>query len=163
MMKKFVVFLILAMLLTGCTAAETFETLGNVYPDTAMPVQRQVSLTVPEDASAQVIQSENGRLYLCDGYEITLQTLSGGDLNKTLRTLTGFGTDSLTVMETGLTENARYEFVWTAAGEGGDTVGRAVILDDGNYHYCVTVMGPADNASQLQDTWQSLLASFTLI
>lgn len=163
MMKKIVIILALTLLLSGCNAAPTFETLGNVYPGPQTPQPREISLTVPEDAAAQVIQSDSGRLYLCDGYEITLQTLAAGDLNQTLQALTGFGSGALTVMETGLTENARYECVWTSAGEGGDAVGRAVILDDGNYHYCVTVMAPAEDASRLQDTWRSLLASFSLV
>lgn len=160
-MKKLCLLLVFILLLCGCNAAETFETLsGACMQQTA--VRREVLLTIPEDAAAQVIQSESGTLYLCDGYEITLQTMTAGNLNGTLQSLTGFDSDGLTVMETNAADTTRYECVWTAAGEGGDMVGRAVILDDGCYHYCVTVMAASEEAGRLQETWQTLLGSFSL-
>lgn len=161
-MKKLCLLLGCVLFLSGCGAAETFETIGDVYAgqETAQP--RQVLLEIPDEAAAQAIQSEDGTLYLCDGYEITLQIMAAGDLNRTMRSLTGFGSDALTMIETGLTEAARYECVWTAAGEGGDMVGRAVVLDDGAYHYCVTVMAGAEEAGSLRDTWQTLLNTFAL-
>ena len=38
-------------------------------------------------------------------------------------------------------------------------VGNAVILDDGNFHYAVSVMADADQAAKLEDTWQHILDS----
>lgn len=148
------------MLLTGCTAAETFETVDDVYAEGEPAVMRQVSLQLPE--AAEIISSDAGTIYLCDGFEVTVQTMAAGDLNATMRSLTGFDADELTVVETGLTEAARYECVWTAAGEGGDAVGRAVVLDDGCYHYCVTVMASEDDAGALRQTWQALLDTVQL-
>lgn len=148
------------MLLTGCTAAETFETVDDVYAEGEPAVMRQVSLQLPE--AAEIISGDAGTIYLCDGFEVTVQTMAAGDLNATMRSLTGFDADELTVVETGLTEAARYECVWTAAGEGGDAVGRAVVLDDGCYHYCVTVMASEDDAGALRQTWQALLDTVQL-
>ena len=157
-MKKLSVLLLLCLLFTGCAAAETFETVADVYGEQNIPEPRQVMISIPENA--QVVSGEQGMLYLCDGYEITVETLSGGDINETLRQLTGFGSSDLTVMETAQMGQNRYECVWTAAGEGGDMVGRAAVLDDGCYHYCVTVTGAADDAS-LQETFRTILASFS--
>lgn len=161
-MKKICLLLMCVLCLSGCAAVETFETVADVYGEQGMLQPRQVLLEIPEDAAAQAIKSDDGTLYLCDGYEVTLQTMTAGDLNRTMRSLTGFDSDTLTMIETGLTDAARYECVWTAAGEGGDMVGRAVILDDGAYHYCVTVMASAEKAGALRETWQSLLDSFAL-
>lgn len=161
-MKKMALMLAVCLLLAGCSAKETFETVDDAYDLQAAAVQREIVCQLPENAAAQTVQSEYGELYFCDGYEITMQTMQAGDLNKTLRELTGFGADELTVIETGLTEASRYECVWTAAGEGGDMVGRAVILDDGNYHYCMTVMATETDAPRLRDTWKALFDSFTL-
>lgn len=161
-MKKLCVIFLCAVALTGCSSVGTFETLGNVLDQQEVPAQQEVVYQLPEDAAAQTMEAECGEMYFCDGYEITVQTLNAGDLDATLRELTGFGRDQLTVMETGLTAAARYECVWTAAGEGGDQVGRAVILDDGNYHYCMTVMADAASAAQLREEWKSLLDSFIL-
>lgn len=159
-MKRICILLIFALCLCGCQAAQTFETVADVYAPQEPAEPRQMALTVPEDA--RVIGSESGRLYLCDGYEITLETMSAGDLNSTVRSLTGFPSDALTILETATAEIDRYECVWSAAGEGGDVVGRAVVLDDGEYHYCLTVTAPASSAGKLQQTWQLLLDSFSL-
>lgn len=159
-MKKVCCLLIFVLLLSGCRAEPTFETLQDVYAGQNISVPREVLLDLPEDIS--VIQNENGKLYLCDGYDITVETFASGDLHQTIQTLTGFAPDSLTLLQTSVTDAQRYECVWSAAGEGGDMVGRAVVLDDGNYHYCVTVMASSDRAGELSDNWQTLLDSFGL-
>ena len=157
-MKKIVIFLVTAMLLGGCSAPADFETMQDVYGELQLPEKQEVHFVLPEDASTQVMKSTYGQLYFCDGYEITMQTFSSGDLDATLRELTGFSREKLSVIET----NARYECVWTAVGEDGNVVGRAVILDDGNYHYCMTVMADEDDVLQLKDAWQALFESFIL-
>lgn len=159
-MKKVWIVMVLMTLLTGCGAAQTFETVDDVYSPQEAPEPKQVSLTLPEDAAAQTMESDQGTLYFCDGYEIMVETLSGGDINSTLKNLTGFSRDALTVMETSVSDVTRYECVWTAAGEAGDQVGRAVILDDGSYHYCLSVMAHSNDAGSLQESWQELLMSF---
>ena len=161
-MKKLCALMLFAIMLAGCSSVETFETLGNVLDEQETPVMQQMVFSLPEDASVQTMESECGSIYFCDGYDVTVQTMAAGDLDRTLRELTGFGKDDLTLMKTGLTAAVRYEFVWTAAGEGGDQVGRAVILDDGNYHYCISVMADANAAPKLQDEWKALLDSFIL-
>jgi len=160
--KLFGINFMLTVLLAGCSAAPTLETLGDVYSPQEQIVQREVLLSLPSEAAVQVISGERGTLYLCDGYEITRQTLLSGNLSATLRELTGYEKDKLTIIETGLTDATRYECVWTAAGEDGDVVGRAAVLDDGCHHYCLTVMADADDAGQLQKTWQEIFASYGL-
>ena len=117
---------------------------------------------VPEDATVCTMESGEGTMWLCDGFTLTVQTLAGGDLNRSLQQLTGFTEDQLTVMQTKQGDIKRREFVWSAAGEGGDQVGRAVILDDGNNHYAVSVMADAEKAGKLTQTWQKILDSVTL-
>lgn len=157
-MKKVVILLAAVMLLGGCKAAEDFETMQDVCGEQQLPVKQEVSYTLPKDASKQAMQSTYGQLYFCDGYEITMQTMASGNLDATLRELTGFGREKLSVIET----DGRYECVWTAAGEDGNVVGRAVILDDGNFHYCMTVMADEDDVLELKDAWQALFDSFIL-
>ena len=160
-MKKLLFLLVGCLLLVGCSAKEGFEVMGDDYtPEILEP--KQIVCLLPENAVAQTVQSEYGEFYFCDGYEITMQTVPSGDLDRTLREVTGFGRNDLTVMQTGVTAPIRYECVWTAAGEGGDMVGRAAVLDDGNYHYCMTVMASQSDAAKLRDTWKVLFDSFTL-
>ena len=69
----------------------------------------------------------------------------------------------LTVLETRQGDIDRYDFVWTMAGETGDRLGRAAILDDGNYHYCMSVLRDAQNPKMSQIVWSDVFASFTLV
>jgi len=160
-LKKLCILLTVLML-AGCGAEPVFETVGDPWAVTEA-VQKELVIKLPSDAAAPALQSEDGgRLYLCDGYTLTLQTLSGGDLDATMRQLTGFSREQVTCMETREGELLKYSCVWSAAGEGGDHVGRAVILDDGSYHYAVTVMADFVSAGELSDTWQEVLGSVTL-
>ena len=159
-MKKLCFLLAFVAFLAGCRAATTFETVDDVYAPQSQNAPREVALVLPEDV--QTIAGDNGKLYLCDGYEVTVETFSSGDLNGTVQKLTGFAPDALTMLQTVASNVRRYECVWTAAGENGDAVGRAVVLDDGVYHYCVTVMGQADAAGEMAGTWQELLRSVQL-
>lgn len=160
-MKKVGLILMFTLLLTGCGAQETFETLGNVWEQGNDIQAKQVVFAVPEDA-AGTVSADTGTIWFCDGYEITLETCTGGDLGRTVLEITGYSKDALTCMETSVADIRRCECVWTAAGENGDQVCRAVILDDGIYHYVLTVMAPAGEAGSLQESWEELFASVSL-
>ena len=163
MKNGWIVLPLAALLLSGCGAQETFETVSDVQVQSVSATARQVLLTLPEEAAVCVFEdAKAGSLYLCDGYSISLQTLQGGDLDRTLRHVTGYGREQLTLMQTRQGETKRYECVWSAAGEGEDQVGRAVILDDGSYHYVLTAMTGESHAGELAETWQEIFGSFGL-
>lgn len=163
-MKKLGILLLVVLLLTGCAARETFETVSDNIVQSVMGVEREVELKLPSHASAPVINSDDGgKLYLCDGYILTVQTLSAGDLDRTVRSLSGFGAEQVTVVETAAQDAKRYEWVWTAAGEGGDQMGRALVLDDGSRHYCLTAMADAQSAGVLEAEWSGVFGSFRLL
>lgn len=161
-MKKWMIWILLSMLLTGCGAEETFETIADeaVLPVMAQP--RQITVQLPEDAVAPVLESEGEQVYVCEDYEIIIETLSSGDVSGTIRTLTGYAREDLTVMETQWQEISRYEFVWAAAGESGERLGRGVILDDGQYHYCMTLLRDAQGKDS-QIVWEQVFSSFDLV
>ena len=159
-MKKYAVLgLILALALCGCADQTVYEQVGDVYAVIA-PEPAEIVVALPEDAAVLTAGgAENGYLYFCDGYTLTVQTLAGGDLDGTFRDLTGFSEEDLTVVSAA---PDRYECVWTCAGEGGDQVGRMVLLDDGVCHYAVTVMADAADAGDLRQTWDAIMASVSL-
>ena len=161
-MKKLCILLCLLLMLTGCSQ-QTFETVTDLHQDGPLPQAKSICLELPQEAAAPTMESEeSGKLYLCDGYSIAVQTLSSGDLDGTLRQLTGFSRDALTVMERKIGDISRYDCVWTAAGEGQEQTCRCMVLDDGSYHYAVTVMADSVDAGDLQQTWQSILGSVYL-
>ena len=162
-MKKVWCVLALSVLLTGCGANPVWETVTDVADFPAMAQMQQITVKLPTDASVETMDNgQTEKIYLCDGYTVTVQTLSGGDVDKTLRQISGFSKDQLTVMETQTQNGKRYECVWASAGEGEDQVARAVVLDDGSYHYAVTVMAPFSTAGDLASVWQSILSSVSI-
>ncbi|MBQ9149010.1 MAG: hypothetical protein IJX69_05505 [Oscillospiraceae bacterium] len=162
-MRKICWILSLALLLTGCGGVETFETVDCDYDDqTTLAAPKEIQVVLPEETVLPVMESENGKIYLCRDFEVAVQTLNGGDLNGTIESLCGYNAEDLTVMQTKDGGLDRYEFVWAAAGEDGTHVGRAAVLSDGSYHYCLSVMAAAEVAEDYQEIWNGMFESFTL-
>ncbi len=163
-MKKIWILAVLALLLTGCGAQETFETISDVYAVPASAAVYEVQMSLPEEAVLQTMEAGDGsKLYLCDRYTVTVQTLDAGDMDRTLRTVTGFGKEQLRYLKTRKDGFACYNCAWSTAGEEGNAVCRAVILDDGNSHHAVTVMADYTDAADLTARWQHILDSVSLV
>lgn len=153
---------LLLMLLSGCGARETFETLGNACIGGSLPEPKQIHVELPREAAAVANSAQSAVLYLCDGYDVTVQTLSGGDLDATIRSTTGYDRTELTVIELASGKYMRYDIAWSCAGEGQEQICRATILDDGAYHYVLTCMGPQADYRTMGKAWDEILGSFDL-
>lgn len=162
MKKTGILFAALLLLLSGCARAEiTAETVADVWEIPAAAEPQEIHLELPGEALECAMESDTGRLYLGSSYDVMVQTREGGDLSATLRELTGFSEDEITVIQTRTEYPRRWEFAWAAAGERGDRIGRGVIIDDGSYHYCLTALQDAD-AEDCQIVWSEVFHSFTL-
>lgn len=163
MRKLFLIGLALALVLCGCGAKETLETIADDIPvESVLGQMREISVRLPDGAVSPVLKSEAEQLYLSEDYEILVQTCPAGNLNDTIRKLTGFDKEQLTVMETEQDGAKRYDFVWAAAGEDGERLGRAAVLDDGSYHYCLSVLRDAQGKKS-QVVWSEVFSSFGLV
>ena len=163
-MKKICVLMILAVILSGCRAEPTWETVQDIIPEEVAPVAQQLYVPLPDDAAQLTFQEEaSGELYLCDGYTLTKQITESGDLSKTVESICGMNSDHLQIMKTIQNDQDRYDFVWTAAGEDGLQLGRACILDDGAYHYIVSTMASEEDSMRVREEWQDIFACCRLI
>ena len=162
MKKCLVLIMVMGLLTAGCGAEDTFETVADDPAAQVLAQQRQIYVELPGEAASPAVESDSGRLYLCGDYEISVQTLEGGDRDATVRALTGYGQDALTMLETQKEGLPCWEFVWASAGETGDLVGRAMVIDDGSYHYCLTVLAQADTAQQNRAVWDRMFETFRL-
>ena len=158
--KRWLWMMVLAVLLCGCKAEETLETVSDEWMVPAMAQPREISVRLPENTVLPVMEQDGSKLYMGQDYEIMVETLASGDLKDTIRTISGFEKEQLTILETNQADADRYDFVWTTAGERGERLGRAVILDDGNYHYCMTALRDAEESIVV---WQDVFSSFTLV
>jgi len=163
--RKLAIIFVLAIFLTGCKAGKELETVMDspIVPKQAEKMEMLISL--PKNAASTVMSTEEtGTVYFCDDFILTMQTTLSGDLHRTVTETTGFTYDRLPIMETVQGNAKRYDCVWTAAGENGDQVGRCAIIDDGNYHYILTVMADAERSGELtQKLWNDVFTSFQIV
>ena len=160
-MRKIWIIPLVAILLAGCGKEKILETVSDVEDTPVVSAVRRIQLQLPEELSAPALQGgETGTLYLCDDYSVTVQTMEAGDLQRTIRNTTGMDKDDLQIIQTRQGDTKRYQWMWTAAGEQGHRLGRAVILDDGDYHYCMSVLRDAEESLIV---WQDVFQSFSLI
>ena len=161
-MRKFGLLMFVCLLLAGCGEQPVMETVA----DELLPVEeaavRQIRLELPEEAVADVWESGEGEYYRCDGYDLLLQTLPAGDLGATVKSVSGYDMTRLTLITTHPQDLKRYDFVWSAMAQEGELVARSAILDDGNYHYVLTVLAPASDVHRLEEDWEGLFQSFSL-
>lgn len=164
-MKRVWIIILLLVLLTGCSAPAALETVTDVYIEPTLGQMQQVVVELPQDMAVPVMtNSETGSLYIYDDYVVSVSVCAGGDMVKTLTEATGYSPEMLQVVQTQQEHMDRYECVWTSVGEGTNHVGRACVLDDGQYHYVLTVMAPEQKARELQEgTWQTVFRSFRTV
>jgi hypothetical protein len=160
-MKKMLLLVTAMLLLAGCSL-QTFETVDDLNDVPAMAKPATLLLDLPEEAAKPAMEGSSGTLYFCGDYDIMVEIMPSGDLNKTIQTLTGFDADELNLMQTVRCTADCYEGAWSAAGETGDQVGRVLVLDDSNFHYCVSVMAAAEDAGNCADDWNEILDSVAL-
>ncbi len=164
-MKKLLAVLLLAFILAGCGGEPVYETIGDVPIPQDTPEMLEIIVKIPEEAAAMVMTSDDGaKLYMCEDYYITLQTMPAGDMDGVFRELTGYSAENLQVIRSQFQGLDRYRLVWSSVGEGADQVGRACVYSDGNYCYALTAMAPEDKAGELTvGAWKELFDSFRAV
>lgn len=162
-MKKIWLVVPLVLLIAGCSQQVSLETITDVPDTPVISAMQKALIQLPEELSTPVLESEeNGTLYLCDDYALTVHTVQGGDLAKTIFNATGLDKETLQIIQTEQSGVKRYQWIWTTVGESGTQVGRGCVLDDGNYHYVLTALCGEEIAGELQSQWREIFASFRL-
>jgi len=162
-MKRVLALILGILLLTGCSTAETYELVTDEL-DVPVAVQpKEIHFFLAEETVMPVMESDEGKLYLCGEYDVMSQILEGGDLNKSVQKISGYLPEELTMIQTGSGEVDRYEFVWTGSSDEGQMICRATLLDDGEYHYVLSATVQADRIEEYQEIWNGIVESFELV
>lgn len=159
---KMIAVILLTALLVGCGKQEVFET---VHDDMVQPVSvqpREVFFDLAQEPVMPAMESDSGTLYLCGDFDVVVHTCQSGDLQNTVKEVSGFLPEELTVIQTGEGDVDKYEFVWTSATDLGQQIGRATVLDDGNYHYILSATVDAELMEEYQEIWNGIFESFQL-
>lgn len=162
-MKKCWIIPVIALLLSGCRAKPTFETIPDVCAEVVAQPAQQILVDLPQEAQVPALRSEEGStLYFCEDYTVMAYTLPAGNMDENLRTTTGYGKEDLRIMQSYAPEGECFVCAWTAAGEGEMLVGNAKIIDDGSYHYVVTVLSPESRSGAAGTQIRAVLDSMRL-
>ena len=99
-MKKMCIVLLLALLLTGCGGNNTRETISDNHDVPTMVEMKNLSVELPNHLSTPVLESQTaGKLYICDDYWVSVQTVAAGDLAQTVYNITGMQKDKLDILQ----------------------------------------------------------------
>ena len=75
-MKICIALALCCLLLTGCASEPTLETVTDEIVQPVMVTAYTPTFTLPKDAAVTTIESEeNGTIYFCDGYTVTVCSL----------------------------------------------------------------------------------------
>lgn len=159
---KIMTIMLLAVLLTGCAKTEVYETVNDDMAQAVSAQPREILFDLAQEPVMPAMESDSGTLYLCGDFDVVVHTCHSGDLNHTVREVSGFLPEELTVIQTGKGAVDRYEFVWTSATDLGQQIGRATVLDDGNYHYILSATVDAELIEEYQEIWNGIFESFQL-
>lgn len=159
---KIITLILLLTLLTSCTKAEVYETVNDEAAQSVSAQPREIYFDLAQEPVLPAMESDSGTLYLCGDFDVVVHTCQGGDLQNTVREVSGFLPEELTLIQTGTGDVDRYEFVWTSAVDSGQQIGRATILDDGNYHYILSATVDAELIEEYQEIWNGIFESFQL-
>lgn len=160
---KILILLMIALFLVGCSPAQVYETVTDelVTPVSAQP--REIRFNLAQEPLLPAMESDGGQLYLCGDFDVMVQTLEAGNLDQTVYRISGFMPDEITMIQTDDGDVDKYEFVWTSVSDSGHRIGRATILDDGNFHYVLSTAVDAELIEEYQEIWNGIFESFKLV
>ena len=159
---KIVTVILLAALLAGCGKTEVFETVHDDMVQSVSVHPREVFFDLAQEPVMPAMESDSGTLYLCGDFDVVVHTCQSGDLQNTVKEVSGFLPEELTLIQTENGDVDKYEFVWTSATDLGQQIGRATVLDDGNYHYILSATVDAELMEEYQEIWNGIFESFQL-
>lgn len=146
-MKIILAWIAMVGVLCGCAAEPVYETIADSWEQTAPAASPgKMEVPLPEGAEMEVMEALGDSYYRVGNWELWTKVLTGGDVQKSFEALSALDVRGLTVLERDRGDLRCYETTWAVTSEEGGQVVRAGILDDGNYHYCICLSAPEDEA-----------------
>ena len=161
---KIVCWVLAAVLcLSGCVnmTEPVMETVADEIIEPVAAEPKPMAVWMPDEAAEQTMADDAaGACYTWGESELRVRTMTGGDIRSTLKTLTGLDPEKLTVMEYEKDGLQLYQTVWSCTSEEGVQLGRCMVADDGQYHYCISMVSP--EKAEEGETYAQICASLNL-
>lgn len=163
-LKNIMIFLLAVLSITGCAAEPTFETIGNVWDNPQIRESpASIEFALPDDAQMEVMETaDTGKCYQIGQWMLWTEILNGGDVAATMETLTGASADSLNIIEHPLGQYQCHETAWATSEEEGEYVIRTAVISKGEYHYCLSLKVPKEDARQVGSFFSGILRNVYL-
>ncbi len=169
-MKKLLLFSLCALLLAGCAAEPTWETVDDTLESVAQTSAIgeepfQIIFSVPMDAVLETFsQTDTRTVYTqADGdYEIEALVLPTSDIDEVIAELTGFSPDVVETIQTKRFEMPEYRFVWYSESDEGGYLRRADVLTDTEYSYALIFSAREETGTTYHACMNEVLDSFGL-
>lgn len=140
-MKQLGFVLVLMMLLSGCSVP-VWETVDDPMPSEQVASWQESSYVIQvglPDGLALMEETEDAAVYATENGELEVETqkfLTSG-LDSAVRTLSGFPSEELTILQTTRFDLPEYQFAWVSQTEQGARLYRADLVLDGTCCYAV--------------------------
>ena len=161
-MKKVLLWFSLCIILQGCGTQPVYETIGNVWENPqvqALPAS--IEFALPDDAQMEVMESTDSCCsYQVGDWMLWTEIRDGGDVMETIRSLTGMQEPVSIRHTTG--QYPCYETAWSVVEEEGEYVLRTAVIPQGQYHYCLSIKAPQEDARQVGEFFTSVVKSVYL-
>ena len=162
-MKILLIFVLLLYSMAGCGTQVVYETIGNSCEE-PQPVAQpcELQLRLPEGTVMETMDADGSGYYTLGQWEIWTRVLPGGDLHQTLQTIAPVDPDGLTLIKREINGYECVETTWSAAGEEGESVVRAGVIQDGGYHYCICLCVPQSDAREAEELFGQIFRTAVL-
>ena len=161
---KIVCWVLAAVLcLSGCVnmTEPVMETVADEIIEPVAAEPKPMAVWLPDEAAEQTMADDAaGSCYTWGESELRVRTMTGGDIRSTLKALTGLDPEKLTVMEYEKDGLQLYQTVWSCTSEEGVQLGRCMVADDGQYHYCISLVSP--EGADVAEDYARICASLDL-
>jgi hypothetical protein len=169
-LKKWAWLPLCALLLAGCAAEPTWETVNDTIEDAATVAALgeepyQIIFSVPMDAVLETFsQSDTRTVYTqADGeYEIEAMVLPTASIDEVVAELTGFAPDAVQTIKTERFSMPEYRFVWYSSSDEGGYLCRASVLTDAEYSYALVFSAREETGTTYRDCMNEVMDSFGL-
>jgi len=151
-------------MLTGCAAVPTYETIGNVWGNTPMEqVPASIEFGLPDDVQMEVMETTDScKSYQVGDWMLWTEIHAGGDLLATMEMLTGLDADRLNIISYPQGRYQCHETAWSVCAEEGEYAVRTVVIPYGQYHYCLSLKAPVQDAEQAGNFFSGIVRNVYL-
>lgn len=162
---KLACLLCVLLVLTGCSAIPTWETVEDMVPSVPASAWQEEAYVIQAGlpaGAALTAESVGCKIYEAGDMEIETTTFLSSDLNSAVKRLSGYEADRVSILQTSRFGMPEYRFAWySQTAEGGRLYQTDLVMDDA-VCYAVVCSMPEDAGGSFTEEVRPVFAAFGL-